>query len=319
MQRLLMILFLGVASCSSNVSPESGNGGVTREQACTELSTAFCDVYEKCLPVFISIGFGDKATCLSRTQKGCPATLDAPGTSANPNKISTCASSVKNLSCEAIVASTPAACVPDPGTLTDGAACSDDAQCKSTWCGKADDSFCGKCTPLSKDGAACTTFTTATGATSKRCSRGLSCQKDMCITPKTSGATCSETSDCGFGLACFNGKCTLGGKVGAKCDPEGKTEVGCDFLQGAVCNPMTKVCQEIAKANVGQPCGLVGSEYRVCTAGGKCVTPMGMTTGTCLAPAIDGGACDPDKGPDCLAPAKCINKVCKLPDPTLCK
>jgi hypothetical protein len=328
MQRVLMAVFAaGAMACSSGGSTTGGpvgdggvdGGAVTQDQACSEFAQAFCDVYQKCLPLFVTAGFGDSATCVSRTQKGCPAAFNAPSTSATPASVSACAGSVKNLSCEAIFASTPAACIPQPGGLADGASCSDDAQCKSTWCAKTDDTFCGKCTALSTAGGACITLTKADGSTEKECSRGFSCTMDKCVVPVVSGGTCSDATSCSIGLTCFGGKCVLAGKIGAKCDPEGKTDPTCDFLQGAVCNPATKVCQEIAKATAGQPCGLVGGEYKICTGAGKCVVPTGMMQGTCLAPAIDGAACDATKGPDCLPPAKCITGVCKLPDPTLCK
>jgi hypothetical protein len=321
MQRVLMAVFaVGAIACSSNVSPETGQGGVTQEQACDQFSTAFCDVYQKCLPLFVTAGFGDTTTCVTRTKKGCPAAFNAPNTSATPTSVASCASSVKGLSCEQIFASTPAACVPQPGGLADGASCSDDAQCKSTWCAKTDDTFCGKCTALSTAGGACVKLTATDGKTIEtQCSRGFSCTMDKCVVPVVSGGTCSDATSCSIGLTCFGGKCVLAGKVGAKCDPEGKTDPTCDFLQGAVCNPATKVCQEIAKANAGQPCGLISGEYKICTAAAKCVVPTGMMQGTCLAPAIDGAACDVEKGPDCLPPAKCITGVCKLPDPALCK
>ncbi len=319
MQRALFAAIAASLIACSSVEPETSQGGVTKQQACDEFSKAFCDVYQKCLPIFVTAGFGDVATCVARMAKTCPSMFDAPSTSANPNKISTCAGAVKVLSCETVATTTPAACVPDPGGLADGAPCADDAQCKSTWCPKHESELCGKCTAMPKAGQPCLTVTSATGSTEKECGRGLNCTKDVCVAPVGSGGACSDATSCALGLTCFNSKCVTAGKPGAKCDPEGKTDPTCDFLQGAVCNPATKVCQELAKSSAGQPCGLVGSEYKICIAGSKCVVPPGSMAGTCIAAAIDGGACDADKGPDCLAPAKCVGGVCKLPDPTLCK
>lgn len=324
MRRLLLAAFAASAlsglGCSSNVETENGTGGVSREAACDQFSKAFCDVYAKCLPVFITAGFGDVATCYTRIGKTCPATFDAPKTSATPAKISTCAEGVKNLACEALSTSTPQACIPAPGGIEDGAGCSDDAQCRSTWCPKNDEGFCGKCTALPKAGAPCVTLPAkADGSVQKECGRGLSCVKDVCVVPLGSGAACSDATSCSLGLTCFNAKCVAAGKPGSKCDPEGKTDPNCDFLQGAICNPATKVCQELGKANAGQPCGVIGSEYKICTAASKCIVPSGAMSGTCIAAAIDGAACDLEKGPDCLGPAKCVGGVCKLPDPALCK
>lgn len=317
--RLFAIVAASLLACSSNVSPEAGTGGVTKQQACDEFSKAFCDVYQKCLPIFVTAGFGDVATCVARISKSCPATFDAPQTSANPNKISTCAGAVKVLSCEAISSATPAACIPDPGGLVDGATCIDDAQCKSTWCAKTEDSHCGKCTTQPKAGQPCIKLTSSTGATETECGRNLNCTKDICVAPLGSGSACTDATSCAIGLVCFSGKCVSAGKAGQSCDPEGKTAVSCDFLQGVFCNPSTKVCQEYAKSSAGQPCGVVSGEFKICTGGSKCIVPSGAMQGTCMAPAIDGGACDTTKGPDCVAPAKCIGGVCKLPDPSLCK
>lgn len=319
MQRFVFAVFAAtLLACSSNVSPETGTGS-TKAQACDELAKSTCDVFQRCAPILVSSVFGDLATCIARSNKSCAPVLDAPSTSATPSKLSTCAAAFKTMSCEAVLSAPATGCVPDPGGLADGAACFDDAQCKSTWCPKAGDDSCGKCAPLSTSGQACLTLTGAGGSPSKECSRGLTCAKDVCVTPVASGGACTGAVPCANGLTCFGGKCTLGAKPGAKCDPEGVTDPTCDFLQGATCNPATKVCQAFVVANAGQACGADGGGYKICSAGSECVVPTGMMTGTCIAPAIDGGKCDADKGPGCLAPAKCVGGVCKLPDPSLCK
>lgn len=309
-----------LVACSSDVSTDEGSGGVSREQACDDISKAICDQYSKCLPLFVTMGFGDSATCVSRTKASCPTMFDASKTSATPARVSTCAAGLRQLSCEALSTTTPAACVPEPGGLDDGAPCSDDAQCRSTWCPKNETSFCGKCTKLPTAGAACVDLgTKADGEPQKECGRGLTCAKDVCVKPGETGAACDDSKPCALGLACFNGKCVAAGKPGSKCDPEGKVEPACDFAQGAFCNPATKVCQSVVAAKAGESCGIVGTDFKLCSAGGKCVTPAGAMSGTCVAPAVDGAACNTKDGPDCLAPAKCVGGVCKLPDPTACK
>jgi len=322
MRRLILACVLAASSalaCSSSVATDS-ESGITREQACDEASKAICDQFAKCLPIFVTIGYGDAATCLSRTKANCPVTFDAPKTSASPARLSTCAAGIRQLSCEALSTTTPAACVPEPGGLEDGAACGDDAQCKSTWCAKNDDALCGKCTKLPAAGGACVDLgLKADGTTQKSCGRGLQCAKDICVKPGETGATCDDAKPCALGLTCFNTKCAAAGKPGAKCDPEGKTDPVCDFFQGAFCNPATKVCQSVVAAKAGETCGLVGTEFKLCSAGAKCITTAGTMSGTCIAAAVDGAACNTKDGPDCLAPAKCTNGVCKLPDPAACK
>jgi len=315
----LMVPGATFVACGSSVETE-GASGITREQACDDVAKAICDEYEKCVPLLIDVGYGEVAKCYERSKAACASTFDAPGTTMTPAKASTCATGLRTLSCEALSTSTPAACVPDPGALADGAACAEDGQCKSTWCAKNDDANCGKCAALTTVGGACVDVgLKADGSPQKKCSRGLGCTADKCAKPSETGGACSDTQPCALGLACFGAKCVAAGKAGSKCDPAGKTDPPCDIMQGAYCNPTTKVCQTFVQAKAGETCGVVGTEYKICVAGAKCVTAPGTTSGTCIAPAIDGAACDAKKGPDCLAPAKCITGVCKLPDPSVCK
>ena len=306
-------------ACSSDADTASETG-VTREQACAQISRAICDQYAKCLPFLLTLGFGDTATCVSRTSASCPVAFDAPSTSSNPARVSACAAELGKLTCEGLTQATPASCIPEPGGLADGASCSDDAQCKSTWCAKNDDAQCGTCRVQPAVSAACVDLGKKNdGTTQKSCGRNLECAKDVCAKPAATGATCGETQPCGLGLACFNSKCVAAGKPGAKCDPAGVTDPGCDLLQGSFCNQTTKVCQAFIYSKAGEACSFSATEIKVCSAGTKCIGATATAPGTCVAPAADGAACNAKDGTDCLAPAKCLDGLCKLPSASACK
>ena len=82
----------------------------------------------------------------------------------------------------------------------------------------------------------------------------------------------------------------------------------------------------------GSACGDIGAApvtgVADCTAGGACIKgSASATTGTCMAPAADGAACNNDNtiGPPCLAPAKCVPTTtggtagtCTVPNATTC-
>ncbi len=68
----------------------------------------------------------------------------------------------------------------------------------------------------------------------------------------------------------------------------------------------------------GQSCGVINNVVVACLAGASCQRPAGSTTGTCVAPAADGAACDATNGPFCSGPAKCVSGTCQLPGSASC-
>jgi hypothetical protein len=112
------------------------------------------------------------------------------------------------------------------------------------------------------------------------------------------------------------GNCTPAGGAGAACDPQEKDKPGCDLAHGYFCHPITKVCQDMELVQAGDPCGVVLSGYALCTQSSFC--KLIATTGTCLAPAQEGKACNNTDGPLCVPPAKCENGVCTTPQLAAC-
>ncbi len=313
MRRIVPVFGLLLAMGCSSGSSGSSTPTVSAAQACDDAISALCDTYNKCVPFFLQVGFGDVATCKTRLKLGgCEKSFALNGTSATPDKLEQCAKDIPGVTCSDVLGKKQvASCVPTPGTLVDGSACAEDAQCVSTFCSKKSDSNCGVCAKLPASGADCP------GGTNEECGRELICVSKKCYKPGAKDATCDKTTQpCGAGLSCYGGKCVTAAKAGEKCDGQEKTAPNCDITAGLGCNPLNGTCQILPVSKPGEPCGLTGSDYKVCGAGGRC---SGAATGTCQAPAADGAACDTAKGPDCLAPARCVSGQCKLPDPTTCK
>jgi hypothetical protein len=316
-------LFLG--SFVLFVACSSGPGAVAEvsaDQACSDYAAAFCDLVDKCGPFFLKLGYGDAATCKTRAIIECPQVFKANGTSATPAKLEQCKLDAASLACEDLLAYVvPTDCVPSPGSLVDGTACGDDAQCKSTYCSKKD-GVCGVCAALPSAGGPCVNNSGFLG--SGDCGRGLTCANKICVKPKRKDETgCdSTTAPCVAGLSCYGGKCVTAATVDQPCDGGEKTNPNCDFTKGLFCAgviPANKKCKAIGTVGDGQPCGLLTDTLVLCAGGGFCKGATATTPGTCLAPAKDGATCDNVNGPGCLGPAKCVSGQCKLPDPTTCK
>src|SRR5262249_35136031 len=150
-----------------------------------------------------------------------------------------------------------------------------------------------------------------------------------CAVPIAQGGPCDKLNPCRSGLSCVSppmmakGTCQpAGSKVGDACDPLQQTAPGCDRDLGLYCHPMTLMCTAVMFAMAGQPGGLVNNGETGCLAGAACIVPAGQKSGTCVAPATDGSACDTQAGPPCLKPSRCITGgmgtagVCTLPDPS---
>lgn len=287
-----------------------GTVATTPEQACAELASAYCSKLAACAPILVQVAFGDPTRCATRMQIECVPNLKLPGTGQTPAGYSTCAKAFGGVACaDVFSANLPASCLPQPGQLTDGMPCGDDSQCKSTYCIKNGD--CGVCGQVAAEGKSCA---------DTDCARGLDCNaQDVCVKPGAKGAACDGDRPCGTGLSCFNSVCTEELKAGQACDPLGKTTPACDSLTGVYCNAQTKVCTTVQLASAGQPCGIVGGAVAVCTAAGRCQRPSGSLSGSCLAAAADGAACDETKGPSCMGPATCKNSVCTVPNYAACK
>lgn len=295
-------------------------------EACTEEQDALCALRMTCSSYVIAHQYTDLAACQSRGVAACEAALAAGGTAQTPTGVEACAQAYPTESCADYFDGNPvAACVPPAGARANGMTCGASGQCASTFCAIGRDAICGACAALPAAGATC--------QVAADCGRDLACvtpgsaTTGTCVAYAALGAACLASSQpCGSGLSCVGenagtgvmGTCQSSATtVGASCDGSRKTMASCDAELGLACIPTAKgsavgTCQNIMLAAAGAPCGEIGAMpitgFAACAAGGQCVRPATSTTGTCMAPAADGAACDNDPtiGPGCLTGAKCV-------------
>jgi hypothetical protein len=312
-------LALGLVLTACNGS-NSGNGGTAAVSgACGNLISAYCNKINDCSPSTITDEFGDLATCVSRTSLSCAGFDQLPGTSWTSDKIEGCTAVISTSSCQDLSAGISSdACKSGPGSLPNGSACGDNAQCAGGRCNKntASDggfstqtSFCGKCettTPSTcGDAGAC--------VSPQRCSYDSVARASRCVTPVGEGAACDTGIPCNTGLTCKNAVCVKRMGKDAPCE----TSSDCDSTLGLSC--IEKTCQPPTHVGPGQACA---SPSPRCSAGSDCIYSFssdGGSTSVCVTRAADNAACDESKGPRCTSPARCLNGVCTLPDYAQCK
>ena len=302
--------------CSSSDSGGGGGGPTppTADQACTDLASAYCDKIAACAPTYVTLGYGDTTACKAEFKANCLAGVAAPSTGTSPQILSDCAKAAPSVACNDLYSNrTPAACQPVAGKLADGAACGDDSQCTSKYCGTSDTSICGKCGAPPAAGGSCAT---------QKCGPGFVCASGTCIVPGKSGDTCSAAAPCEAELSCTDGKCGAPAtNVGDACSLDGKGQPLCDFItKGLFC--LTGKCVQAKLNDVGKACGYDSTTMEVsgCSNQGYCKKAKSTDlAGTCVAVAAEGAACDPINGPNCATSSKCVSGVCKKPDPASCK
>jgi len=236
----------------------------------------------------MSVLYGDVATCKTRWVLGCVPNFNLPGTSASAMRTSSCAQALPNLACDKFLLGDFAgtSCLAGAGTLADGAACGDDAQCSSTFCARSATSHCGTCSPVTMPGSACVNGSCST-TTNTVCPANTS----TCVKPKAGqvGAACVGQEECDVGH-----------------------QVGCNTATSKTCIALT-----LSSGTCGANNPLNPTSVAVCGAGGSCSLPF---AGSCKAAAADGQTCGTaDADAHCIQPAKCIGGKCVLPDPASCK
>jgi hypothetical protein len=295
---------------TSSLGSGDGGGGVTADQATTDVANAYCNRAQECAPAYVTVGFGDVATCATRLKATLTPSLGAAGVTETPAQYEACAQALPNATCADLLGrSMPAPCQPVPGTLADGAACAVDGQCASSHCGLAVNAVCGTCSATSGAGGACNV--------DDDCQDGMTCQSSVCVTYGAENASCDTTHPCRPDLGCKSGACTTPSAAGIAC----QSSAECDNLHGVFCDPLTMVCANVSFAAPNAACGLVDQQIVVCTGPGSlCGNETAPTyTGACVPYAADGAACDATNGPLCNGGAVCAQGKCAIPDPAQCQ
>jgi len=319
--RSLVVLFLVGCGSSHTTTVDA----LSADEACTQISTARCTHLQGCSTALLDRRWADVTQCEMREKLACTNAQQAANTAATPESVVACAQALAATTCDSFLAGdTPQECLPLAGPGATGTTCEFAAQCASAFCAIAPNSVCGTCQTAPVPGSSCA---------AQGCGPTMVCAAatQQCVVPLEAGGSCSRGAPCGEGLACVGATMTTPGTctaqattVGATCDPQRKTGPDCSAAAGLACDTTTKMCvmQPIVAAPMA--CGLVAGVDTRCSAAASCEIPTGQTTGTCVAPAADGAACDITNGPDCLFPARCVTDgvsntgTCELPGATTC-
>ena len=297
--RRLAFFMVVLAGCGNDL---------TSDQACTALANDSCAALMKCSPSDLQRRWPDIATCEAREKLACTDALKAPKTANSPSHEDSCGAALSTQACPQFLSgvSPPVACIAPKGTGADGSPCAFAAQCSSGFCAVPPNTLCGTCAALPNPGDSCA---------NQGCGQNMNCvgATPTCQVPVADGGACSRDQPCIEGDACVGATMTAMGTchaqataVGAACDARLMTMANCNPADGLTCDSATSTCVTEMLAGVGQQCGLVGTVLVGCSSGASCVRPSGSQTGTCVAPAADGAACDTAAGPFCTFPAKCV-------------
>jgi hypothetical protein len=318
--RSLVVLFL--VGCGSHTTTVDA---LSADDACSQISTARCTHLQGCSAALLERRWADVTQCEMREKLACTNALAVAGIGATPESTVACAQALAATTCDDFLfGDTPQACLPQMGPGATGAPCEFAAQCASAFCALAPNTACGTCQAAPVAGSSCA---------AQGCGPTMVCVAStmQCAVPLDVGGACSRTAPCRDGLACVGATMTAPGTctarattVGALCDPQHRTGTDCNGAAGVTCDTTTRMCVMQPYVAAPMTCGLIAGVDTLCTAAASCEIPIGQTTGTCVAPAGDGAACDITNGPDCLFPARCVTDgvsntgTCQLPGATTC-
>jgi hypothetical protein len=316
--RALAVAALVAGSGCGNVTPDKVTDGggepapLTAQQGCDMEAQAVCSALNGCAHFWVQLLYGDQQTCVMRMSLSCMNDQMVNGTTRTPDDMATCAQAVASASCPDLIASKlPSACQIKPGMLMNGIACGSDWQCQSTYC-NTNGQACGACGPRAGAGGSCTS--------DDGCTTGLVCANNTCVMPGLQGAACApDKQPCRSDLYC-NGMSVCAPHVGVN-GSCADSSAACDITQGLACDTLraNPVCKTVGVAQGGAACGNVNSTLTLCVALDACPGATLTQPGVCASPAGDGQACgNSNSGHNCIAPANCVNGVCRLPSATSC-
>jgi hypothetical protein len=255
--------------------------------SCNNFADAFCSRLQTCSSFVMSVLYGDVATCKQRWVLNCLPNFGVAGTSASPAKTNGCTQILPGLACDKfLLGDFGTMCTPSAGTIPQGGACGDDAQCTTTFCARSATSVCGTCQPVTMPGAPCVQGSCSV-STNTVCPTGTT----TCVRPKAGqvGEACAGQEECDVGH-----------------------QIGCNTATSKKCIALT-----LSTGTCGANNPLNPSSVTVCRATGTCTEPF---NGMCIPFAADGQTCGTtDMDAHCMLPAKCIGGRCVVPDPSTCK
>lgn len=204
-------------------------------------------------------------------------------------------------------------CAAPAGSGAIGLPCAINAECTTQYCATGAGTVCATCQPMPALGSSCA---------DADCGQGQIClHSKLCGVPVADGGSCGADTDCDYGFACLTAAkglkvCTPGEALGAPCDYTLKNGPLCQYREGLICKEVGDggVCMVQGIADAGQACGddvynpaIDGGIYTICSQEGYCQKALpDAGTGTCLAAAAPGDACDNTNGPYCDVYSKCV-------------
>ncbi|MFO0667193.1 MAG: hypothetical protein U0174_24785 [Polyangiaceae bacterium] len=269
----------------------------------------------------------------------CNKRVGAENNGITPASMNACATALRGASCEQKEADVPdcQAMLASTGSTELGVLCTYGTQCKSGYCAAAsvDDKGvrCGNCvnpialgmacdlkssTPCARGSFCARMAPGTTGGTCKAylgegnacddetalCGGGLYCSKasKTCLKQRSAGQPCaeSEPSPCAGALVCSAGKCAVRLAAGAPCTRETGE---CDALLRCAAG----VCTAPPQAKLGELCEGTG-----------CAPDAACKVQTCVLRVAIGAKCAMDRDV-CVRGAACLDGVCQVPDPGICK
>jgi hypothetical protein len=303
---------IAVWCCASMLAACGGapGGPVDAGSGCERYAATICNKLS-CFPELPNVTYGDTATCIERTRLACEPTLKVSGTGLTVAKLDACSAGYAALACQSILyGEVPSACEVT-GTFADGAACGIGHQCQSGYCKMTNDN-CGVCAVRSAVGGSC--------GSSADCLSASFCNLGTCTALGVEGAACHSNKPCHVSLDCKAGTCTKSlTTAGAACDASTSTSASssCDISAALYCDSKTSVCTKMQTATAGNPCGSVNGVLTLCITSLCKYSTDG--SGTCVAFAADGAACNEAESVFCQPPASCVSGVCTIVEPATFK
>lgn len=278
---------------------------ISADSACDEWSQVTCQKLAQCAPSQAQF-YGTEADCVRILKRICPQSFGLPGSGDSPAATAACSKVTQTLSCETF--NGQADYCPIKGTLADGTACNQPAQCASGYCRVPSAGGCGVCGARSAQGGAC--------ESSFDCGDNLACLFDgaknsgACVRSVGAGAACGLGAICQAGLFCGqDGTCLATSKENDAC----ATTDACDSDQGLECGADGK-CHQQPAAAPGTSCAPNGGIDPVCT-GGLCNT----TSMKCEAYLTEGDPCDANASFLCELGLTCVAGKCSPPHDPICR
>lgn len=325
----LLLVPLVAFACSSGSSTGTGGGGggggsIAIDQLSTQAVSAICDMQARCGAAGpFPFAFSSAQAC--RDAMGYVMEMDEiddvnKGLLVyHADQAAKCLTAYKSAPCETIDLDNMSACeLTFTGNVDDGAACTKDDYCKSTWCQGLDKpsyTCPGVCAPPKKADEACTTDDKCEGALvctagkcaaavmgkdgeacegSTTCEAGLKCiylqTGPVCKKLPANGEACLDDDYCAKGSRCSEGKCAAPAKAGEACSVEsmGSDSAAYECEAGLNCAVVFEPGKQpvstcMTGKNPGEACTAlmecIGLD-QTCTAG-KCA-PLPKTGEDCL-------------------------------------